>query len=172
MEAPGFDVSSQGEVRRVPVVEVALQTQRQEGGGVDAQFDGQTRQRGQDQLVCHQRGPVVQLNLLTLEDKEERRQTGKTKGKTAREETGENILPPAYLEQFHSQSRHAQGQLVDLSVEIVTREHAELIAEHLHADPTGGPVLLFPPPPKQLQKTKHVVMNFTQCKTRNLYPAI
>lgn len=41
----GFDVSSEGEVRGIPVVDVAFQTQRKEGGHVDAQFDGQTRQR-------------------------------------------------------------------------------------------------------------------------------
>lgn len=45
-EVLGFDVSSQGEVRSIPVVDVALQTQRKKGGHVDAHFDGQTRQRG------------------------------------------------------------------------------------------------------------------------------
>ena len=40
MEVLWFDVSGQGEVRGVPVVDVALQTQRQEGGHVDSQFDG------------------------------------------------------------------------------------------------------------------------------------
>ena len=64
----------------------------------------------------------------------------------------ENNLPPVYLEQFHSQSCHAQRQLVNLIVEILTCEHAELVAKHLHTEPTLGPGLLCSPPPKQLGK--------------------
>lgn len=67
-----LDVSSQGEVRRVSVVNVAFQAQGKKGGHVESQFDRQTRQRRQNQLLCHQRRSVVQLNLVTLEDKEER----------------------------------------------------------------------------------------------------
>ena len=48
MDVLGFDVSSEGEVRSVPVVGAALQTQWKEGRHVDAQFDGQTRQRWQN----------------------------------------------------------------------------------------------------------------------------
>lgn len=73
VEALGLDVSGQGEVRRVPVVNVAFQTQRKKGRHVDSQFDGQTRQRRQNQLLCHQHRSVVQLNLVTLEDKDKKK---------------------------------------------------------------------------------------------------
>lgn len=65
-------------------------------------------------------------------------------------------LPPVYLEQFDSQSCHTQRQLVDLIGEIFTRKHAELVAEHLHTDPTLGPVLVCSPAPKQLDKKSKI----------------
>lgn len=67
----GFDVSTQGEVTHIPVVDVALQAQREQGGHVDGQFEGQTGQRRQRQLVRRQHGPLAQLDLVALGGGEE-----------------------------------------------------------------------------------------------------
>lgn len=105
---------------------------------------------------------MVQLHLVTLEDKEEVRQIRVCLKLSQSDKSSdcENNLPPVYLEQFNSQTCRAQRQLVDLIVEIFTCEHAELIAKHLNTNPTLGPVLLCFPPPKQLEKTKqkHVII--------------
>lgn len=83
-------------MRRVPVVNVAFQTQRKKGGHVDSQFDRQTRQRRQNQLLCHQQRPVVQLNLLTLEDKDKQRVTGKAETR-GRKLAGRNNARALYI---------------------------------------------------------------------------
>lgn len=70
----GTDVSVQGEVRSVPVVNAAFQVQRKERGHIDAQVDGDARQGGQSQLLSHQHTPVAQMNLMTLQDKSRRKE--------------------------------------------------------------------------------------------------
>ena len=47
----------------------------------------------------------------------------------------------SYLEQPDGQPCHRQGQLLELSVEVVAGERADLVSKHLHADPTPGRAL-------------------------------
>lgn len=68
----------------------------------------------------------------------------------------EKDLPLVYLEQFYSESCHAQRQLVDLIVEIFTCKHCKLISKHLHSNPTLGLVHICSPVPKQLDKKKEL----------------
>lgn len=86
---------------------------------------------------------------MTLEDKERQLENrsmheGSDRQRIHKDKVSDwkNDLPPVYLEQFDSQPCHTQRQLVDLTVEIVTCKYAELIAKHLHANPTFGPVLI------------------------------